>query len=286
MKRGGYLVAEDSNGRVARTATASPAVDASVRPRIEIINASKRFPRPDKSGETFTALADVSLSVMQGEFISLIGASGCGKTTLLRMMSGLMPCDDGEIYVSGKPVVGVPASIGFVFQHPELLPWRTVRDNLLFALKQRRMPRELKDRAVAEQLELTNLQAFADYYPGMLSGGMQQRAGLARALVGNPDVLFMDEPLSALDAFTRRQLQQDIAEIIFTTRATTVLVTHEVDEAIFFSDRIVVMATSPGRVNEVIDVPLPRPRRHSDLIGNPTVAALRDRVLGIVLGVA
>jgi len=279
-------VAKHDEHTVGSTATAGwgAGPDAGTRPRIEIVHASKRFRRPD-SDETFTALADVSLSVGQGEFISLIGASGCGKTTLLRMMSGLIPSDGGEIFLNGKPVNGVPPSIGFVFQHPELLPWRTLEQNLHFVLKQQRMPKAAAARAVAEKLALTNLESFAKYYPQMLSGGMQQRAGLARALVGNPDVLFMDEPLSALDAFTRRQLQQDIADIILATGATTVLVTHEVDEAIFFSDRIVVMGTAPGRVREVIEVPLPRPRRHADLLGNPVVAALRDRVLSLVLGV-
>jgi len=280
-------VAKHNEQAVGGTATArwGSEVNVEARPRIEIVHASKRFRRPD-SNETFTALADVSLSVGQGEFISLIGASGCGKTTLLRMMSGLIPSDAGEIYVSGKPVNGVPPSIGFVFQHPELLPWRTLEQNLHFVLKQQRIPKPDAERAVADKLALTNLEEFAKYYPQMLSGGMQQRAGLARALVGNPDVLFMDEPLSALDAFTRRQLQQDIADIILATGATTVLVTHEVDEAIFFSDRIVVMGTAPGRIREIIDVPLPRPRRHADLLGNPVVASLRDRVLSLVLGVA
>ncbi len=252
--------------------------------RIDVRNVSKRYRRPGRSAESFTALADISLSIGEGEFVSLIGASGCGKTSLLRMMSGLIPCDEGTIHLNGRLVNGVPPAIGFVFQEPALLPWRTVADNLAFALKHRHVPKAEVTERVTDKLTLTHLQEFANYYPHMLSGGMQQRAGLARALVGDPDVLFMDEPLSALDAFTRRRLQQDIAEIIAGIRATTVLVTHEVDEAIFFSDRVIVMGTAPGSIRDIIDVPLPRPRRHADLLGNPLVAQLRDRVLSIVLG--
>lgn len=259
-------------------------VNAVSQARITVRAVSKRYPRPGKSGETFTALADISFTAYEGEFVSLIGSSGCGKTTLLRMMSGLTPCDQGSIYLSGRPVHGVPPAIGFVFQEPALLPWRTVRDNLAFALKSKQLARDEVERRVAEKLVLTGLQDFARYYPHMLSGGMQQRVGLARALVGDPDVLFMDEPLSALDAFTRRRLQEDIAEIVGRIKATTVLVTHDVDEAIFFSDRIVVMGAAPGSIREVIDVPLPRPRRHADLLDHAVVAQLRDRVLGIVLG--
>jgi ABC-type nitrate/sulfonate/bicarbonate transport system ATPase subunit len=281
------LVVQDNSQNAVVTAAPSSrgGTDAATLPRIEVQHASKHFLRPGKTAETFTALEDVSLTIAAGEFVSLIGASGCGKTTLLRMMSGLVPCDHGDIYVNGRLVDGVPPSIGFVFQHPALLPWLSLHDNLMFALHPLKMPKADAEQAIAEKLEMTNLREFAKYYPRMLSGGMQQRVGLARALVGNPDVLFMDEPLSALDAFTRRQLQQDIAAIIEASRATTVLVTHEVDEAIFFSDRIIVMATAPGRIREVIDVSLPRPRKHADLLGNPVVAALRDHVLGLVLDV-
>ena len=253
---------------------------------IEIEHVSKRYRRPGRRAEDFLALSDVHLDIRKGEFVSLIGASGCGKTTLLRMMSGLIPTDDGEIRINGAPVKGVPSSIGFVFQEPALLPWKTVRDNIFFALRQQDLTPEQVRTAIAEKLELTGLRDFAGYYPAALSGGMQQRAGLARALACDPDVLFMDEPLSALDAFTRRRLQQDIATIIDGIGATTVLVTHDVDEAVFFSDRIVVMGTSPGTVCDIVDVPFPKPRRHSDLLGDPEAAKLRDHVLGIVLGLS
>ena len=254
--------------------------------RIELRNVSKRFARPGKSAQPLTVISDVSIAIPEGTFVSLIGASGCGKTTMLRMMSGLVPYDEGSIHLNGQLVRGVPPSIGFVFQEPALLPWRTVRQNVGFALQQQQLPRQELEERVSDSLRLANLQDFADYYPRMLSGGMQQRVGLARALVGHPDVLFMDEPLSALDAFTRRRLQQDIGDIISSASATTVLVTHDVDEAIFFSDRIIVMGTPPVSIREVVDVPLPRPRRHADLLQNPVVAGIRDHVLGTILGLA
>jgi ABC-type nitrate/sulfonate/bicarbonate transport system ATPase subunit len=250
---------------------------------IRIDNVSKSYERPGRRAEKFTALTGVSLDVDDGEFISLIGASGCGKTTLLRMISGLIPVSDGGIVIKGRPVQGVPDQVGFVFQEPALLPWRNVRDNLAFALQRKGMSASAVDAAIADKLKLTNLQEFATYYPQALSGGMQQRAGLARALVGDPDVLLMDEPLSALDAFTRRRLQEEIAAIIGQIGSTTILVTHDVDEAVFFSDRIVVMGTSPGSVREIVPVPLPRPRRHVDLVGNAEAAKIRDRVLSLVL---
>ncbi len=253
--------------------------------RIELRRVSKRYARPGRSKEPLTVISEVSLAIHAGEFVSLIGASGCGKTTMLRMMSGLVPYDEGTIHLNGRLVRGVPPSIGFVFQEPALLPWRTVRENVGYAM-QRQLAREELRAAVDEKLWMANLQDFADYYPRMLSGGMQQRVGLARALVGNPDVLFMDEPLSALDAFTRRRLQQDIADILGAASATTILVTHDVDEAIFFSDRIVVMGTPPASIREIVDVPLPRPRRHVDLLNNAVVSEIRDHVLGTVLGLA
>lgn len=253
---------------------------------IEVIDVSKSYRHQGRRGEMFTALHDVDLTIAKGEFVSLIGVSGCGKTTLLRMMSGLVERDAGDIRLNGHSVQGVPESIGFVFQEPALLPWRTVRQNLEFALEYKHLSAGVRNAIIDDKLALTNLTEFADYYPYALSGGMQQRAGLARALACEPEVLFMDEPLSALDAFTRRKLQQDIAGIITGSGATTVLVTHDVDEAVFFSDRIIVMGASPGRVRETVAVPFPKPRTHAELLGNPEVAKIRDHVLQIVLDLA
>jgi ABC-type nitrate/sulfonate/bicarbonate transport system ATPase subunit len=252
---------------------------------IAVRDVSKTYERPGRRAQAFAALANVSLDIAEGEFISLIGASGCGKTTLLRMISGLIPASTGEVLINGQRVDGVPDRIGFVFQEPALLPWRSVRDNLGFVLKRKGMSAEQVQAAIDDKLRLTNLQDFVGYYPQALSGGMQQRVGLARALVGDPDVLLMDEPLSALDAFTRRRLQEDIAGILGATGTTTILVTHDVDEAVFFSDRIVVMGASPGSVREIVNVPLGRPRHHADIIGNPEAAKVRDHVLSLVLDI-
>jgi NitT/TauT family transport system ATP-binding protein len=250
---------------------------------IAVRDVSKTYERPGRRGQAFTALTNVSLNVAEGEFISLIGASGCGKTTLLRMISGLIPTSTGEIKINGQRVDGVPDRIGFVFQEPALLPWRSVRDNLGFVLQRKGMSAEEIRAAIDDKLRLTNLVDFASYYPQALSGGMQQRAGLARALVADPDVLLMDEPLSALDAFTRRRLQEDIAGILAAIGTTTILVTHDVDEAVFFSDRIVVMGSSPGSVREIVNVPLSRPRHHAEIVGNPEAAKVRDHILSLVL---
>jgi NitT/TauT family transport system ATP-binding protein len=252
---------------------------------IRLSGVSKSYLRPGRRAEKFTALTGVDLDIAEGEFVSLIGASGCGKTTLLRMISGLIPASEGQIAIKDRPVDGVPDQVGFVFQEPALLPWRTVRENLAFALQGKGLDKARIREAIDDKLVLTNLEQFADYYPQALSGGMQQRAGLARALVGTPDVLLMDEPLSALDAFTRRRLQEEIAAIIGQIGATTVLVTHDVDEAVFFSDRIVVMGASPGSVREIVNVPLGRPRHHADIIGNPEAAKVRDHVLSLVLDI-
>ncbi|MGH3210145.1 MAG: ABC transporter ATP-binding protein [Trebonia sp.] len=250
---------------------------------IAVRDVSKTYERPGRRALPFTALANVSLDIAEGEFVSLIGASGCGKTTLLRMISGLIPSSTGEIMINGQRVDGVPDRIGFVFQEPALLPWRSVRDNLAFVLQRKGMSAAEIQAAIDDKLRLTNLQDFVGYYPQALSGGMQQRAGLARALVGDPDVLLMDEPLSALDAFTRRRLQEDIAGILGAIGTTTILVTHDVDEAVFFSDRIVVMGTSPGSVREIVNVPLGRPRHHAEIIGNSEAAKVRDHILSLVL---
>lgn len=271
--------------------TYDPQIDPSST-LLQVTGVTKRFPKPDGPG-LLTVLEDINLTVARGEFVSLIGPSGCGKTTLIRLMSGLMSCDEGSIVLRGEPFDSVPDGVGFVFQEPALLPWRTVADNIAFALnsddgdtkKNKKRPATCDER-VHRLLELTGLTAFADYNPMQISGGMQQRVGLARALVDSPDVLYMDEPLSALDAFTRTALQADLARIIATTATTTVLVTHDVDEAIFMSDRVVVLQSSPGKVASVIDIALPRPRSHSDLLDNPRYGELRTELMRILLKVS
>lgn len=250
---------------------------------IELVGVGKRFARRRTSANV--VLREVNLTVAPGEFVSVVGQSGCGKTTLIRMIGGLAPYDAGSIKVDGQPVRGVPKRLGFVFQDAALMPWRTVRANVGLGLNETRTLRRKDVRSrVDAQLDLVGLAAFADYYPGQLSGGMRQRAGLARALVSEPDLLLMDEPFGALDAFTRMRLQEELATIVSRTATTTVFVTHDVDEAVFLSDRVVVMSSSPGTVREVVPVDLPRPRlRREGLLENQRATELRDHVLRLVM---
>src|SRR4051812_8556574 len=183
-------------------------------PMIEIQGVGKTFAQ--RKGSANVVLADVDLTIRRGEFVSLVGQSGCGKTTLLRMIAGLAPYDTGEVKVAGRRVTGVPPRIGFVFQHAALLPWKTVRQNVLLGLNETRktLSREEKEQKVQHQREMTGLAHASEYLPRQLSGGMQQRAGLARALVSAPDVLLMDEPFGAVDALTRIRLQEELSAIV------------------------------------------------------------------------
>jgi NitT/TauT family transport system ATP-binding protein len=251
---------------------------------VEIVGVGKRFHQRATSGRV--VLRDVNLSVAPGEFVSVVGASGCGKTTLIRMIGGLAPYNAGVIRVAGTVVKAVPKKLGFVFQDAALMPWRTVRANVAMGLNEtgKGLNRNAVKTKVDEAMHLVGLDAFADYYPAQLSGGMKQRAGLARALVGEPDLLLMDEPFGALDAFTRLRLQEELAAIVARTTATTVFVTHDVDEAVFLSDRVVVMSTSPGTVSEIVTVDLERPRlRRQGMLENQRAAQLRDHILGLVI---
>jgi ABC-type nitrate/sulfonate/bicarbonate transport system ATPase subunit len=249
-------------------------------PMIEIEGVGKQFAQ--KKGSANVVLTDVDLTIKRGEFVSLVGQSGCGKTTLLRMIAGLAPYDAGTIKVAGRRITSVPPRIGFVFQNAALLPWKTVRQNVLLGLNETRksLTKEEKEAKVQHQLELTGLTPAADYLPRQLSGGMQQRAGLARALVSDPDVLLMDEPFGAVDALTRIRLQEELSAIVDRTEATVVFVTHDVEEAVFLADRVAVMTTGPGHIKEVIPVDLPRPRDRSPEV----IAPIADRVLALVLG--
>jgi NitT/TauT family transport system ATP-binding protein len=252
---------------------------------IDVAGVGKHFAQRRDSRNV--VLEDVNLQIREGEFVSVVGASGCGKTTLLRMIGGLVPYEPGAIHVNGELVRQIPKRIGFVFQDAALLPWRTIAENVAVGLNEYRgdmSKQDAKDRVTA-QLELVGLTAYADYLPRQVSGGMQQRAGQARAQGGEPDVLLMDEPFGALDAFTRMRLQEELAAIVTRTSATTVFVTHDVDEAVFLSDRIAVMTIGPGTIRDVVAVDLPRPRlQRQDLLGNQRAAELRDRVLELVIG--
>ncbi|MEX3984920.1 ABC transporter ATP-binding protein [Paraburkholderia sp. EG287A] len=223
-----------------------------------------------------TVLKRFDLAVREGEFMALLGPSGCGKSTFLNVLAGLTPPTSGDIRVDGDPVSAVRQKLGFVFQGYALFPWRTVRKNVEAGLEIRGMKRAARRSEAERFLRLVGLLEFADHYPHQLSGGMRQRVAIARALAYGPEILLMDEPFGALDAQTRELLQQELLAIWEQSATTVVFVTHSIDEAIFLSDRIAVLGRGPGRVKEIIDVDLPRPRgaalRHS-----PAFVALRQR---------
>ena len=227
---------------------------------IEIRGVSKRF--ANSHGEVVEALRGVDLTIKPGTFVTLIGPSGCGKSTLLRLIAGLISPDEGALLLDSKPIEKPGCDRGFMFQDDNLFPWLNIYDNIAFGLRARGIFNEQKDR-VGELTELVGLSGFERYYPHQLSGGMCQRAALARALVGSPSVLLLDEPLGALDAFTRMNMQEELQRIWKEENMTMIMVTHDVDEAVYLSDRIIVMTPRPGRITNIVDVQLARPRARS-----------------------
>jgi NitT/TauT family transport system ATP-binding protein len=228
---------------------------------VEIQKVSKSFQKTVKENTAeIKALTDVSLSIRENEFISIIGPSGCGKTTLLKIIDGLIPHDSGAILINGKTISAPGPDRAVVFQTFALLPWRTVLANVEFSLELRRVPKEERTSIARDYLKRVGLEEFEHHYPHELSGGMQQRAGLARALAVNPTILLMDEPFGSVDAQTRQLLQEELLELWQREQKTVIFITHSMDEAVYLADRVVVMTPRPGRVAEILDVPLPRPR--------------------------
>mgnify|MGYP001149456030 CR=1 FL=1 len=225
---------------------------------------SKRFVSADR--RTHLAIDGISLTIREGEFVSILGPSGCGKSTLLYIVGGFVRPSSGNVLVRGHPVAGPGPDRGPVFQEFALFPWKNVLENVMYGLRRQGVPRK-EARARAEALlEMVNLSAFARYYPKELSGGMRQRVAIARTLAYNPSILLMDEPFGALDAHTRTVLQNELLNIWERDRKTVLFVTHSVDEAVFLSDRVVVMTPAPGRIRRVVSIDLPRPRRRVDLL--------------------
>jgi NitT/TauT family transport system ATP-binding protein len=231
---------------------------------LQVEAVTKRFLRPASTsaagGEIVRALERVSFDVREGEFLSIVGPSGCGKSTLLRIMAGLVRPDDGRVLVGGKAVTGPGPERAMVFQEYALLPWADVESNVAFGLKMRGVPKGTRLERARELIALVGLKGCEHALPRQLSGGMRQRVSLARALAVDPQVLLMDEPLGSLDEISRRGMQAELLRIWERDKKTAIFVTHSVDEAVFLSDRIVVMGTRPGRVIDIIEVGLPRPR--------------------------
>ena len=244
---------------------------------LRVREVSKSFPAPDDPFTRRQALSDISLSIAAGELVSLIGPSGCGKSTLLRLIAGLDFADSGDLLIGSEPISEPGAERGLVFQDPNLFPWLTVRRNIEAGLVARRVLRE-KRNEVDEFMRLVALEAFGDAYPHHLSGGMAQRVALARALINHPKVLLLDEPLGALDAFTRMRMQDEVLRLWQTRRTTILFVTHDIDEAIYMSDRIMIMTQPPGRIDQTIANTLPRPRDRS----SPEFLRLRGNILELL----
>lgn len=214
----------------------------------------------EKDGKPLVALQDVSLNVWQGEFLTLVGPSGCGKSTLLKIIAGLLSPTAGSVYLGGSEVTEPREEIGLMFQTSTLFPWRNVIRNISLPLEIMGTMEPDGERRVADVVELVRLQGFEQHYPRELSGGMQQRVALCRLLVSDPDLMLLDEPFGSLDEFTREHLNTELARIAEHEHKTTVFVTHNIREAVFLSDRVAVMGTTPGRILDLVDVDLPRPR--------------------------
>lgn len=258
------------------TATESRSAPDSKDAVLEYAGICKTFPGASR---TVVALDQVTLTVRRGEFVSLVGPSGCGKTTLLRITNGLETADEGTLALEGRVLSGGSQDMAYVFQDINLLPWRSVVKNVELGLEARGVPKTERRKRAMETLEMVGLANVASQPPYTLSGGMQQRVGVARALAVRPKVLLMDEPFGQLDNFTREALQVEIAELWAKLGTTIVFVTHDVDEAIFLSDRIALFQPDPGRLTEVIDVDLPRPRSGYDVRGHRRAIELRSHIV-------
>lgn len=231
---------------------------------VQISNLKKEY--RTKKSHSIVALDEVNLSIKRGEFVSLVGPSGCGKTTLLKILASLIKSTEGEILIDGQRVRKPSADVGVVFQEPTLLPWRTILENIMLPIELvRGLNREQYLESALNLMKKVGLNGFENKYPKELSGGMRQRAGICRALIRDPKVLLMDEPFGALDAMTREFLNVELQRIWMEQKKTIVFVTHSIPEAVFLSDRVVVMCPRPGRISEIVPIDMPRARKLSDM---------------------
>ena len=232
--------------------------------------------------DVVNAIDGISFSVEKGEFVSILGPSGCGKTTVLNIIAGFLPPTSGTILLNGRPINGPGPDRGVVFQSFALFPWRTVLQNVTFGPKMRGVPRAKRESEARKYIKIVGLEGCEDRYPHELSGGMRQRAGVARVLANEPAVMLMDEPFASVDAQTRMGLQQDLTTIWEKSRPTIFFVTHDVEEAVFLSNRIVVLTRRPSRVREIVEVDIPRPRSWDELIEEPRFRQLTHYIVGLL----
>jgi NitT/TauT family transport system ATP-binding protein len=256
-----------------------------VKISVKNINQVFHINRPSGEGTTeFVALQDVNLEVKQGEFLVIVGPSGCGKSTLLDMIAGLAHPNSGEIYIDNKLITGPALDRGIVLQGYALFPWRTVQENVDFGLEIKGVPKNERPEISQGYIELVGLKGFETRYPHELSGGMKQRVAIARALAYNPEVLLMDEPFAAVDAQTRETLQDELLRIWEETHKTIVFVTHSIDEAVFLGDRVAVMSVNPGKIKEVVNINLPRPRHIADIRSSAEFGWARHKIWDLLQG--
>lgn len=248
-------------------------------PAVSLKDVTVRFRTKDRD---VTALTDVGLEVPMGEFVAIVGPSGCGKSTLLKLVAGLLQPSSGDVLLSGERVQGPRHDIGYVFQRAALLEWRSARRNILLQAEMRKMPAEPARRRVDELIAMTGLRGFEDCLPHELSGGMQQRVALCRALLHEPPVLLMDEPFGALDALTREQMNTELNRIWRETGTTVLLVTHSISEACYLADRVVVMSARPGTITEIIEVGLPAERDYTETMGRPEFREATTHIRGLL----
>jgi len=241
---------------------------------IEARGVSKIYASKDGPVES---LKPLDFAIREGEFVSVVGPSGCGKSTLLKMVAGLLPISGGSLALAGKPISGPQKDVGIVFQSAVLLPWRSIEANILLQAEMRRMPMDAARARARALMEMAGLKGFEGKYPWQLSGGMQQRASICRALLHDPSVLLMDEPFGALDAMTREKMNLELQRIWMASKKTVLLITHSIPEAIFLSDRVIVMSERPGSIAAVYDIALPRART-LDMMASPEFGAYTKQV--------
>jgi sulfonate transport system ATP-binding protein len=256
---------------------AAEVASAAAEPLLNVVALAKCYPA-SRPGQELLALSHISFAVPPGQFVAIVGPSGCGKSTLLRLVAGLETPDGGDVRVGGRPVRGPGLDRGMVFQDHRLFPWLTVERNILLSLRNAPYPQARKRDIVRDLISLVGLSGFEHALPHQLSGGMSQRAAIARALAPRPRILLLDEPFGALDSLTRTHLQAEFLRIVRQEAITMLMVTHDVEEAVFLSDRVIVIDSRPGRIRRSIDIPLDHPRRRSD----PAFVALKEEILGLL----